>query len=151
RDSRYLALARHDGKVRVWDAESGHPMHTLEGHEGPAGPVAFSPDSQTLTSGGLDRTVRLWNMASGKSGVFSEHPAAVYGVAFRPDGRSVLAACEDGTVKVWDRDTERRTFSFTGEHLNSYRACFSPDARRLAWSSRDGVLKVYDTATGRLE
>jgi WD40 repeat protein len=100
-DSRYLALARHDGIVRVWDAARAQPLYALEGHKGPAWQVTFSPDSRTLASGGSDGTVRLWEMTSGKPlRVFRDHPAAVKGVAFRPDGRSVLAAHEDGTVTV---------------------------------------------------
>jgi WD40 repeat protein len=108
-DSRYLARARTDGTVRVWDALHAQRLYDLNDHHGPAWQVAFSPDSQTLASCGTDKTVRLWDMASGKPiRVFPEHSSAVRGVAFRPDGRSVVAACDDGTVKVWDRDTGRR-------------------------------------------
>jgi WD40 repeat protein/serine/threonine protein kinase len=152
-DSRYLAVARHNGVVRVWDAASGQLRQSFEGHKGPAWHVAFSPDNRTLASCGSDRSVRLWDVVSGKAlRVFAEHPAAVKGVAFRPDGRSVVAACDDGTVKVWDPDTGRETFSFHGELLASpYSASFSPDGRRLAWSCLDGVIKVWDTITGQLE
>ncbi len=152
-NSRYLALARHDGVVQVWDATRGQLRHSLKGHKGPAWQVGFSPDSQTLASGGSDGSVRLWDADSGKAlQEFAGHPVAVKGVAFRGDGRSVVAACEDGTVKVWDRDTGQETFSFRGELLAyPYSAWFSPDARRLAWSCMDGVIKIWDTTTGRLE
>ena len=71
-DGRYLAAARNDGKIRVWDPSSGQLLHTLEGHRGPAWQVAFSPDSRTLASGGSDRSVRLWDVTSGQAtpGVF---------------------------------------------------------------------------------
>jgi WD40 repeat protein len=152
-DSRYLALARHDGVVQVWDAARGQLRHTLKGHKGPSWQVGFSPDNRTLASGGSDGSVRLWDAASGKAlQVFAGHPAAVKGVAFRGDGRSVVAACEDGTVKVWDRNTGQEAFSFRGDLLAyPYSAWFSPDARRLAWSCMDGVIKIWDTTTGRLE
>jgi WD40 repeat protein len=151
RDGRYLAVARADGIVRVWDAQR-RPLWELKGHKGPACALAFSPDSQMLASGGSDKTVRLWDTTSGKPlPGFTEHPAAVRGVAFRPDGRSVVAACEDGTVTVWDLQSGRATFSFQGELRNPGYAWFSPDTRRLAWSSLDGVMTVWDTSTGQLE
>src|SRR5262249_24083805 len=106
RDGRYLAVARHDGQIHVWDPNRGQILHRLKDHERACWQVAFSPDSHTLASGGEDRKLRLWDMGSGKAvHVSPEHPAVIKGVAFRPDGRSVLAACEDGTVKVWDTDT----------------------------------------------
>jgi len=151
-DSRYLAMARHDGVVRVWDATRGQLLHTFKGHKGPAWKVAFSPDSRTLASGGEDRKVRLWDLTSGQLlQEFSEHPAAVKGVAFRPDGRSVLGACDDGTLKVWDRATGQETFSFRGALAYPAGAWFSPDARRLARARFDGAIKIWDTTTGRLE
>lgn len=151
-DSRYLALARHDGSVRLWNATDGQPLQSLEGHKGPVWQVAFSPDNRTLISGGSDGTVRLWDVVSGKElRKFEGHPAPVKGVAFRPDDRSVVAACDDGTVKVWDREAGREMFSFRGELANPWVAQFSPDTRRLGWACMDGVVKVWDTTTGTLE
>ncbi len=151
-DSRYLALARHDGTVRLWNATDGQPMQSLEGHKGPVWQVAFSPDSRSLVSGSGDGTVRLWDVASAKElRKFDGHPAPVKGVAFRPDGRSIVAACDDGTVKVWDREAGRELFSFRGELANGFVARFSPDTRRLGWACIDGVVKVWDTTTGKLE
>ncbi len=65
-NSRYLALARHDKTVRLWNATNGQPLPTLEGHRGPVWQTAFSPDSRTLVSGSSDGTVRLWDVASAK-------------------------------------------------------------------------------------
>jgi WD40 repeat protein len=151
-DSRYLALARQDGVVPLWNATNGQPMQTITGHKGPVWQVAFSPDNQTLISGGSDGVVRLWDVVSGKElQRFEGHPAPVKGVAFRADGQSVLAACDDGTVKVWDRGTGLEKFSFRGELANPWVARFSPDARRLGWACMDGIVKVWDTTTGKLQ
>ena len=54
-----LASSLEDTTVRLWSAE-GQPLVTLAAHGQTVTSVAWSPDGQTLASGSLDHTVRLW-------------------------------------------------------------------------------------------
>lgn len=53
------------GLVRVYDAETGKPRRTFQGHLGPVTCVAFAPDGNTLASGSADTTVLLWSLDRG--------------------------------------------------------------------------------------
>jgi WD40 repeat protein len=65
--------------------------------------VAFSPDGQTLLTGGWDGAARFWDGATGKPlDPPLTHGGTVNSVAFLPDGRSVLTASEDGAARLWD-------------------------------------------------
>ena len=52
--------------MRLWDLSTECPMHTCEGHNDHVLFVAFSPDSQIVASGGMDKVIYLWDSETGK-------------------------------------------------------------------------------------
>jgi WD40 repeat protein len=96
-----VASASADGRIGVWDRQTGVLRRFLEGHDETVTAVAFL-DDRTLASGSRDRTVRTWDLRSGTQlKVLEGHDwwiTKLYKVA---DER-VLSASEDGTLRLWD-------------------------------------------------
>ena len=57
-----LAIGGEDGKVRLWDTETGLNKQIFEGHTLPVKSVVFSADGRTLASGSDDGTILLWEV-----------------------------------------------------------------------------------------
>jgi WD40 repeat protein/lysophospholipase L1-like esterase len=124
---------------------------TLTGHSYSVESVAFSPDGQTLASGSVDNTVKLWDVASRTEvATLSGHSSGVKSVAFSPDGQTLASGSNDCTVKLWDvaSRTEVATLGSYSSDVTS--VVFSPDGRTLASGSYDRTVKLWDV-TSRTE
>jgi WD40 repeat protein len=109
--------------------------------------AVFSPDGAHALSGGWDRTLKLWDVATGALiRTFQAQSDRISSVAFSPDGARVLSGCYDGTLKLWDAATGAiiRTFRHSGEVTS---VAFSPLPRLTGDIVRDNRLVELHVAS----
>ena len=65
-DGKRVVTASDDNTARVWDAETGREIATLEGHDGSVLTAAFSPDGKRVVTASYDNTARVWDAETGR-------------------------------------------------------------------------------------
>lgn len=95
----------------------GSPLiRTLKGHAGCVHSVAITPDGRRAVSASRDKTLKVWDLISGRAQRTLEgHSREVNGVAIAPDGRRAISASWDETLIVWDLESGQILTTFTCE------------------------------------
>ena len=145
-----------DGQVRSWRLQgSGKALAPLlfsQAHEGAVRAVALSPDGSTCATGGDDKRIGVWEVATGahRQWLQSEeglpaHQGAVTSLSFAPDGR-LISAGRDNVLKIWALDGKlvRVHPGRTGEVTN---LGISPDGRHVLLDMGE-ELRVLDRERG---
>ena len=125
------------------------PYTSLEGHTDRVTQIAFSPDGATLASMSADRTIRLWDIATGTHiHTLSGHQSYIYSVAFSPDGLTLASGSENGKIRLWNVTTGQYRVTLEGHQSSVYSVAFSSDGSTLASGSSDQTIRLWNATTG---
>jgi serine/threonine protein kinase len=123
---------------------------TLTGHSDTVLSVVYSPDVRYLASGSNDKTIKIWEVATGKQlHTLTGHSSGVLSVVYSPDGRYLASGSWDDTIKIWEVATGKQLRTLTGHSRAVWSVVYSPDGRYLASGSSDKTIKIWEVATGK--
>jgi WD40 repeat protein len=119
-DGERIVTGGFDGKLHVYNAQTGAPLATMSGHRDNVLAIAFSPDGRRIASGGLDRKVRIWDAKTyDQLAAFSGHEGHINTLEWQPlpatadhpagDWR-LFSSSGDSTARVWEPRPIRTRF-----------------------------------------
>src|SRR5713226_1724219 len=133
------------------ESEEGKKLRVFKGHRGWVMSVAFSPDRNTLASGGVDSSVRLRSFSKSRPQEIvlpQVHPTGVHSLAFSPDGKFLATGSGslDGLIFLWyvKGDDPEPVAALRGHTAPVEALAFSPDGRLLASAGTDRLVRLWD-------
>jgi WD40 repeat protein len=153
RAGRLFASGDIAGIIRLWELPTTGPpicVQTIQAHTVWLNGLVFAPDGRTLVSVSWDRTVKLWDVASGHiRATLSGHTDRVLRVDWSRDGRVLASSGRDQTLRLWDVELGEYRAVLRGHSGGIDGLAFAPDSRTLISGSEDGTVRVWDVADGQ--
>ena len=102
-----LATGSTSGRIDLWDVSTRALARQLHGHIGLVSFMAVSPDGRTLATASCDRSIKLWDMGTGRElrTLYRWERWWVFSVAFSPDGNT-LASSGLSPVRLWEASSK---------------------------------------------
>ena len=123
-------------------------MRVISGHLGWVRALAVEPGNQWFASGAGDRTIKIWDLASGSLRLtLTGHISTVRGLAVSPRHPYLFSCGEDKMVKCWDLETNKVIRHYHGHLSGVYALSLHPTLDVLVTGGRDGVARVWDMRT----
>ena len=135
-DNVRVTSSHRDGMVHLWKLPGASvPM---DGHTAGITALAFRPDGQQLAVASADRTIRIFDVATGKEEqVVENHADWVVAVAWSPDGSKIASASRDKTAKVFDISNGDLLVTYRGHSSPIGGVAFHPDGKEVYSSGAD--------------
>ncbi|KAH3745246.1 U3 small nucleolar RNA-associated protein 21 [Pelomyxa schiedti] len=138
------------GWVGKFNIQSGLLRQTFEYHtRGITGIVCDNLSKHVITTS-LDRTLRVWDFASGDIESELEFRSAPSQIVLNRDNNLLAISLDDGSVKVFDIDTQNVVRHFTGHSSQINDMAFLPSGHWLLTAGMDRTVRVWDIPSGKL-
>lgn len=94
--------------VHFWDANTGEYKMALTGQTEYIVKIVYCPDSETIATGSIDGSIRLWDINSGQlvKTLINGHYESLTTICYSPDGSTIATGGSDHSVRLWNTDKE---------------------------------------------
>jgi WD40 repeat protein len=161
-DGKRAAVGDGAGVLRVWDAPFTGEPRTLRALGSEICDLQFSKDGKTLFAGYRDRTVGVWNVATGKEQAVLKPPAGdlsgrffqrAFRIAVSPDGKVLVGGAPWARLWGWDVVGGKVLWELApdkdGRGITKCRPAFTPDGSAFYYGRERGEVSKLDLLTGK--
>lgn len=135
-----ITIKYSDGQNLLTVIQKGHELAVLT--------VAVSPDSNYVATGSRDKSIKLWELNTGREvRSFLGHGASVNQLEFSSDGKYLISANGDATAKIWEVATGKELFSIKPDEERITDVAYDPKGRFFVTVGFGQKVRVWDVLT----
>jgi WD40 repeat protein len=156
-DNRFLASASRDKKIHIWDIEHYQnsqeetdirPFKTFHIYNADVNSLSFSPDNRFITAALTDKTIKIWDMASGEVSILGGYSAVPVLSVISHDSRFIASLNQSGSLNIWN--AKNGIFIESIDNIGEISSLiFSNNNESLITVSSEGTVESFNIKTGK--
>ena len=147
RNSKYVAAAFSDGRVRLWDSATKQEIPVKFPSKWPLNDIAWTSDGSLLFVGGFEQHVLFWNVKSKQARKLPMFSAPVVSIAVRPNQMEILTSLANGELWWTDLESDNGELIPSGHRGIVKVVRYHPDAQSFVTGGADGQLAWHSAET----
>jgi WD40 repeat protein len=150
-DGSRVISGSEDNTIKIWDANNGELLNTVEGHSAVVSSVSWNHNDSAIVSGSHDKKIKIWDASNGELLCTLEgHSHMVWSVAWSHDGSKIVSGSWDKTIKIWDANSGKSLHTLEG-HINLVSSVsWNRDSSKIISGSADRTINIWNGQNGEL-
>jgi WD40 repeat protein len=146
-DGTHVLSGGWDGRLSLWDVETGEAVAGLSTGAKPVSACAVSPDGKQWLSGTLEGVLGFWDAGDHHSlRKQVAHTRPISSIRFSEDRKTLVTASWDRRITLWNLEKDRETTPLAGHDDIVSGCCFTPDGSKLVSWSHDATIRFWQVS-----
>lgn len=148
-DDKYCFSCFSNGLVGMWELSTGKLVKTFKGHQDSVSCIDMASNGTTLMTGGLDKTLRVWDWTTDTLLHTTEFPCQIFTLGALPGSNTIVAVgLENSLVEVVDIERPKKIYDLQVHENCVLSLAFAPSGDWFISGGKDKYLNVWTAPYG---
>jgi len=143
-DMQLIVSGSSDKTIKIWDAQTGDMLNSIEAHVRSVFQVEFNPMNNQIASCSSDSTIKIWDSESAELiNALDENDTKVNAISYHPSGNYLASCGSNSLIYIWDLSTLKKFRTLEGHSGTVNTVKFSKDGNTIISGGADDKVIVW--------